>query len=178
MQQVQLCLVVAMAKNRVIGRENELPWRLPEDLARFQGITMGHPIIMGRKTFESIGRPLRGRTSIVVTRQPQWSVEGVIVVHSLDEAYDAAAKQARADGLQEIMLIGGAELFEQGMSHSDRIYLTEVEAEVDGDTFFPKITLSDWQVTTEDTWPADENNEFACSFKVLERRNKGVDDNN
>src|SRR5262245_8417642 len=125
-------LIVAMAENGVIGRDNALPWRLPEDLRRFKTITMGKPVIMGRKTFESIGKPLPGRTNIVLTRDKSWSADGVSVVHSFDEA------MARAGEVAEVAVIGGAELFRMALARADRIYLTLVHAEVAGDVVFPQ----------------------------------------
>ena len=131
-------LVVAMARNRVIGRDNQLPWRLPADLAYFKRVTMGHPIIMGRRTYESIGRPLPGRLNIVVSRNPQFRAPGCTVVPSLDDAWRAAGE---AD---EVCVIGGTSIFAEALPAADRIHLTEVEAEVPGDTWFPEFDRGEW----------------------------------
>lgn len=129
-----MSLIVAMTENRVIGVENRLPWNIPEDLKRFKKITSGHPIIMGRKTYESIGRPLPGRTNIVITRQKDYRAEGVIACSSLREALDWAN---RAPGSDEIFVIGGGEIFKQALPLTDRIYLTIVEWPFEGDAYFP-----------------------------------------
>jgi len=131
-------LVVAMARNRVIGRDNQLPWRLPADLAYFKRVTMGHPIIMGRRTYESIGRPLPGRLNIVVSRNPQFSAPGCTVVPSLAEAWRAAGDA------EEVCVIGGTSIFAEALPAADRIHLTEVEAEVPGDTWFPEFDRGEW----------------------------------
>ncbi|MFY0580643.1 dihydrofolate reductase [Cystobacter fuscus] len=132
---MRLSAIVAMASNRCIGRDNTLPWRLPADLQRFKRLTLGHTLLMGRKTYESIGRPLPGRTMLVVTRQHGWAPEGIEVAHSLEEAL------ARARG-DEIFLAGGAQLYEQAMDRVRRLYLTRIDREYEGDTFFPDVDLS------------------------------------
>jgi dihydrofolate reductase len=129
-----LSMIVAMSDNRVIGIENRLPWHIPEDLKRFKKITSGHPIVMGRKTFESIGRPLPGRTNIVVTRNKDYRAEGVFACFSLKEALEFAG---RAPGAEEIFVIGGGELFREALPMADRIYLTEVKWPYEGDAYFP-----------------------------------------
>lgn len=166
---VGLSLVVAMAKNRVIGRDNGLPWHLPKDLAYFKKITMGHPIIMGRKTFDSIGRPLPGRTNIVVTRQAEWCHEGVLAVGSLQEAITLAEEVATQDGLKEIMLIGGASLYEQALTLASKLYLTEVQANVDGDTLFPEYDASAWKEFRREPCVADETNPYDYAFVAFNR---------
>src|SRR5258708_8442730 len=138
---MRIALVVAMARNRVIGRDNALPWRLPSDLASFKRVTLGHPVVMGRRTFESIGKPLAGRKNIVITRNPRLLAPGCIVVHSLDAAWDAAA------GADEAFVIGGTTLFEETLPLADVIHLTEVEAEVEGDTVFPEFHRARWRET-------------------------------
>lgn len=155
--------IVAVAENDVIGRGNQLPWHLPADLRRFKALTMGKPMIMGRKTFDSIGRPLPGRTSIVVSRQPTLSIAGCIVVGSLSEAI-AAAGQA-----PEITLIGGAELFRQALPSIDVIHLTRVHAQVPGDVFFPPLVPAQWRSTLLARHAADENHAYAFSFMELRR---------
>lgn len=139
-----LSLIVAHADNRVIGHNNQLPWHLPEDLKRFKKLTMGHHIIMGRKTYESLGRLLPGRTTVIVTRDPDYKVEGAKVVHSIPEALAACA------GDSEPFLIGGAELYLQGLPVVTRLYLTRVFAEVRGDAFFPAIEMADWELVSEE----------------------------
>jgi dihydrofolate reductase len=132
-------IVVAKARNGVIGVDGGLPWRIPEDLARFKQITMGHALIMGRETFESIGRPLPGRINIVLTRRPEWSHEGVEVARSFDEALQTAAVKG-----VDAYIAGGAEVYRSALEHADRIELTEVDAEPEGDTWFPEVDWSQW----------------------------------
>ena len=145
---MSLSALVAMASNRCIGRDNALPWRLPEDLKRFKRLTLGHTLVMGRKTYDSIGRPLPGRTTWVVTRQHDWTApEGVHVAHSLDEALAGAG-----DG--EVFLAGGAQLYEQALPRVRRLYLTLLERAYAGDTFFPPLDLSAWRLTEDEPHPA------------------------
>ena len=153
-----------MADNRVIGKNNALPWHLPADLKHFKQLTMGKPIVMGRKTFESIGKPLPGRTNIIVTRDTSYIAEGCVVVHSLDEALSIAKEQ------EEAMVIGGAKLFEQILPLAERIYLTEIHQEFDGDTHFPDLNKDEWSECERSTHGPDECNQYAYSFIVLERR--------
>ena len=152
-----------MDENRLIGADNGLPWRLPADLKHFKKITMGHPIVMGRRTWESIGRPLPGRTNIVVTRQPRYAAEGAVVVDSL-----AAAREAAGD-CDELMIIGGAHLYEQVLAEADRIYLTEVHAEFEGDTWFPELNEDEWACVSREDFARDDRNPYDYSFVVLER---------
>lgn len=133
-----LSLIVAIAQNNVIGINNTLPWHLPEDLKRFRALTMGHHIIMGRKTYESLGRLLPGRTTIIVTRNPNYVVEGAVVVHSLNEAVKACGDD------DEAFLIGGAELYQQGLQYTHKLYMTEVDLDVAGDAFFPRWDNRAW----------------------------------
>lgn len=135
-----ICLIVAMAKNRVIGGGNKMLWQLPGDFAYFKKITMGKPIIMGRKTFESIGRPLPGRTNIVVTRNTDWQADGVVAVDSISQALHTAESQNTDD----IMVIGGGDIYAQTLHMADVLYITEVDMESDGDTVFPKIDPDLW----------------------------------
>jgi dihydrofolate reductase len=157
-------LVVAVARNGVIGRDNQLPWKLPDDLAYFKRVTMGHPIVMGRRTWESIGKPLAGRKNIVVTHQPDYQAPGCTVVHSLEEAWSAAGD---AD---EVCVIGGTTLFEESLPLADRIHLTEVEAEVEGDTFFPPFDRGEWDEREVQRHPADARHAYPFRILVLERR--------
>ena len=157
-------LVVAMDRNRVIGRDNRLPWRLPADLAYFKRVTLGHPVIMGRRTWESIGRPLPGRQNIVVSRNPDYRAHGATVVGSLREAWQAAGD---AD---EACVIGGTSLFAEALPQADRIHLTEVEAEVQGDTHFPAFDRTQWVEREVARHPRDERHEFPFRIVLLERR--------
>jgi dihydrofolate reductase len=166
---MKLALIVAMAKNHVIGINNNLPWHLSEDLKYFKRVTMGKPIIMGRKTFESIGKPLPGRTNIVVTRNANYQVEGVKVVHSLKAAMELCESIAVIDGCEEAMVIGGAELYQQALPLADYLYLTEVHAEVEGDAFFREFDRSDWQEIARENFRAFEPNPYNYSFTVLEK---------
>lgn len=157
-------LIVAMARNRVIGRENSLPWRLSDDLKFFKRVTMGKPIIMGRKTWESIGRPLPGRRNIVITRNFEYFVDGIDVFHSLDEAISALQTE------DEAMIIGGASLYKIGLEYASKLYLTDVNAEVEGDTYFPKFDLTDWQEIEREAYQKNEKNEFDFVCRTLIRK--------
>jgi dihydrofolate reductase len=157
-------LVVAMAHNRVIGIDNALPWRLPAELAHFKRVTLGHPIIMGRKTYESIGRPLPGRMNIVVSRNRGFVAPGCTVVDSLDKAYAAAGN------VDEVSIIGGTSLFEAALPTADCIYLTEIEADVEGDTWFPEFDRSRWHEREIARHPADEKHAYPFRIVQLERR--------
>ncbi|WP_426754416.1 dihydrofolate reductase [Myxococcus sp. Y35] len=143
---MKLSAIVAMAANRVIGAGNQLPWRLPADLARFKRLTMGHTLVMGRKTYESIGRPLPGRTFIVVTRQRDFAPAGVQVAHSVDDAL----VQAEASGDPEVFIAGGADLYAQTMDRVQRLYLTRIDRDFPGDTWFPHVDLSGWRCVEEE----------------------------
>ncbi len=157
-------MIAAMDRNRLIGVENRLPWRLPADLAHFKRVTMGKPVIMGRHTFESLGRPLPGRLNIVVSRDPGFTAGGCTVVHSLEEALAVASRH------EEIMVIGGASFYAQTLPRARRLYLTLIEGEFEGDTFFPVLDPRDWQETNRVDHAPDERNPYPYSFVVLERR--------
>jgi dihydrofolate reductase len=159
-------MIVAMAQNGVIGRDNTLPWRLPEDLRRFKAITMGKSILMGRKTFESIGKPLPGRLNFVLTRNRDWHADGVVVVGSVDEALQKVRES------DELIAIGGAEIYRLFMPFARRIYLTQVHAEVPGDTIFPDFDSTQWMDAEYSVHPADEKNAYAVTFVTLERKNE------
>jgi len=159
-----LSCIVAVAENGVIGRGNGLPWRLSADLKRFKELTTGHALIMGRKTFESIGRPLPNRTSIVLTRDRAYQQPGAVVVHSLEEALD------RCRGEQEVFAIGGAAVFREALPRAQRLYLTRVHADVAGDVRFPDESLAGWERIEQTPLPADEKNEYATTFEVYVRR--------
>lgn len=158
-----LALIVAMSENRVIGREGRLPWRLSADLRRFKRLTLGHHLIMGRKTFESIGRVLPGRTSIVISRRAGYAIPEAAVASSLE----AALQWAQGD--PEVFVIGGGELYRLALPHAERIYLTLVHAQVEGDTLFPKLRPDDWRVVEATRFPRDGQNEFDHSFLIYER---------
>jgi dihydrofolate reductase len=158
-----ISIIVAAAENGVIGRRGELPWHLSDDLRRFKALTMGKPIVMGRKTFESIGRPLPGRRNIVITRQRGFAAEGCDVVSSIDEAIAAAGDAA------EVMVIGGSEIYALFLPHATRLYLTRVHANVDGDALFPALREPDWTLVQDDRHLADGRNEFDYSFRTYER---------
>jgi dihydrofolate reductase len=160
---MKISVIVAMAANRVIGHENRLPWHLPADLKHFKATTLGKPVVMGRRTWESIGRPLPGRTNIVITRDTAYTAEGCVVVHSLDEAIRAAGEAA------EVMIIGGAGLYRQALSLADTLYLTLIHGEFAGDTHFPQWRQDEWRETGRIDHEPDENNSHAYSFITLER---------
>jgi dihydrofolate reductase len=162
-------IIVAAAENNVIGRQGQLPWHLPADLQHFKKLTLGHPIVMGRRTFESIGRVLPGRTSIVVTGQPGWPApDGVLLAHSLPEALALAAQQL---GGEEVCIIGGGEIYRAALPAVDVVYLTEVHTTVpDGDTFFPALTPTTWREETRERHTPDAKNDLAYSFVTLRRR--------
>ena len=158
-----LSIVVAMDRERVIGRDGDLPWRLPNDLQRFRAITMGHPIIMGRRTFESIGRPLPGRHNIVVSRRRGFEADGCSVADGLPAALEIA-------GAGECMVVGGAMLYAEALPLARRLYLTEVDASVAGDTWFPDFDRDRWRELARERYPADERHAFDYAYALLERR--------
>ena len=163
---MQLSIIVAMGENRVIGIENRLPWHLPADLQHFKSVTLGKPILMGRKTFDSIGRPLPGRTNIVVTRDASFKPDGVTVVHSIEQAIQAAAEY------DEVMIVGGASFYSQLLPQVSRVYLTLVHEQVDGDAHFPELDPTEWSTVTRIDHDPDEKNRYAYSFLTLERQPK------
>lgn len=167
--EIELAVIVAAAENGIIGRNNALPWHLPEDLRYFKRTTMGKPIVMGRKTYESIGRPLPGRTNIVITRSLGWGAEGVSVVHSLDEALSLAQDVALTEGATELMVIGGAEIYDTALPLADRLYLTEVHANVEGDARLPQVDWTAWREVSRERHKASEDNPYDYSFAVFER---------
>jgi len=160
----RVSLIVAMARNGVIGVNNSLPWHLPADLKHFKSLTMGHHIVMGRKTYESIGKPLPGRTSVVVTRNPEYSLPNVIVVNSLEAALTACDKDS------EIFVIGGAELYRQAINLADRIYLTEIDADISGDAHFTEFSRDAWQEVERITNNPDDKNHYTYHFVTFDRR--------
>ena len=162
----RLSLIVAMAKNRVIGANNRIPWHLPNELKLFKSLTMGHHIVMGRKTYESIGRLLPGRTTVIVTRQQDYTVEGAIVAHSVAEAIAACKDDA------EVFVIGGADLFRETLPIADRLYLTTVDAEPEGDTFMPEFDADEWKETSAQAFGRDEKHAHACVLRIYERAHR------
>lgn len=156
-------MISAMAQNRVIGLNGSMPWHLPADLAHFKRCTMGCPVIMGRKTFDSIGKPLPGRKNIVLTRSDKLSLPGCELVNSLGDALAMVSNET------EIFIIGGQQLYQQALSLSHRLYLTHIDAQLDGDTYFPDYSHSDWQQLSLEAHPADEKNAWPYRFEVLQR---------
>jgi len=168
---IRLAVIVAAAENGVIGRDNALPWHLPEDLRYFKKVTLGKPIVMGRKTFESIGRALPGRTNIVITRKPDFQAEGVRVVASFDDALRLAQDIAASDGVQELVVIGGAEIYKAAIPRADRLYITEVHAQVEGDAILPQIEWKYWREIGRECFTAQDPNPYDYSFVVYEHLN-------
>lgn len=156
-------IVVIAAENDAIGKDNQLLCRLPDDLKHFKAVTMGKPVVMGRKTFDSIGKPLPGRLNIVVTRQSSLAIPGCAVVDSIESAMQAAGDA------QEICMIGGAELYRQALSLTHRIYLTRIHAHLEGDVFFPPLSMSEWRETHREPHAADERHPYPFTFITLER---------
>lgn len=165
---MRVTIIAAMDRQRLIGKGDGLPWRLPADLRHFKAMTMGKPVIMGRKTFESIGRPLPGRTTIVITRDTDYHPEGVIVAHTINDALEAAREVAGDGG--EVMVAGGANVYFQFLPRADRMLLTLVHGRFEGDTWFPAYDRRDWGVIAEEHHPADEENPWPYSFITLKRR--------
>ncbi len=159
-------IIAAMSENRVIGVRNALPWHLPADLRHFRSLTMGHTVIAGRKNYESIGRPLPGRTNIIVTRDPAYRAPGCTVVHSIDAALEAAG----ADN--EIFVIGGAQIYEQTIRLAERMYLTLVHARIEGDAFFPPFDPGEWNEIEREQHAADERHVYAYTFITLVRKHR------
>lgn len=159
-----ISFIVAMDENRVIGKNNQLPWHLPEDLKFFKRVTMGHPIAMGRKTHESIGRALPGRENIIITRQPDYLSEGCTVFHSVEEFITCCKDQN-----EEIFVIGGAEIFNATFAFADRLYITLIHEQFDGDTFFPEYPEQDWELISREQGITDEKNPYRYEFRIYQR---------
>lgn len=162
---VTISLVAAAATNNAIGKDGKMPWHLPNDMKHFKNITWGMPVVMGRKTYESLGKPLPGRKNIVISRQPSWKAEGIVVVKNIEDAL-FIAKQSDAN---EVMVIGGGEIYRAMMDRAKRIYLTRVEAEPEADTFFPSIDPGQWYLVSQKNHEADEKNAYNYSFQIWER---------
>ncbi len=163
MARPRISIIAAVADNRVIGRANRLPWRLPADLRHFKALTMGKPMVMGRRTWESLPGLLPGRPHIVVTRNPGYRAEGGQVVHSLREALQVAGE------VPEVMIVGGAELYREALTLADRLYLTRVHATPQGDTLFPDYPAAEWREVAREVRPADDGNPLSCTFLTLDR---------
>ncbi len=161
---MKIVILVAFDQNRLIGRNNELPWHLPADLKYFKSVTMGHHIIMGRKTYDSIGKPLPGRISVVITKQQNWIAEGCVVAHSLEDAFLQCGDE------KEVFIIGGAQIFEQSISVATDLYITKILNEFEGDTYFPVIDDNDWETVSKIDCLPDEKNKWPYSFIRLRRK--------
>lgn len=168
---MKLAMIVAMAKNNVIGLDNDMPWHLPADLQWFKKTTLGSPIIMGRKTYESIGRPLPGRLNIILSRDSSLSIEGCTVVNSIEDAMRAAedANQASDNPKEEVFITGGSHLYNTFLEQADTLYITLIDAKLEGDTFFPDYTQYNWQEIHKSEHPADDKNPYSLTFLKLER---------
>jgi dihydrofolate reductase len=161
-----ISFMVAAAENGVIGKDNRLPWQLPNDLKYFKSITWGMPVIMGRKSYDAVGKPLAGRTNIVITRNQSWQPEGVRVAHSLDEAIEQAEKLY----VKEIFIIGGAEIFKMALARAGKIYRTLIHHHFEGDAFFPPIDPAEWTLTSEHLCAADDKNRWPHTFQIWNRK--------
>ncbi|MDF2856933.1 MAG: dihydrofolate reductase [Neobacillus sp.] len=160
-----ISFIVAMDENRVIGKDNQLPWHLPEDLKFFKRVTMGHPIAMGRKTHESIGRILPGRENMIITRQPDYQREGCTVFHSIGDFVEYTRRTN-----DEIFIIGGAEIFKGTFEYADRLYITHIHDRFEGDTFFPKFNVSEWELISSEQGMKDEKNPYDYEYKIYDRK--------
>tara|TARA_R110002167_G_scaffold327643_3_gene533926 strand:+ start:13313 stop:13801 length:489 start_codon:yes stop_codon:yes gene_type:complete len=158
-----LSMIVAHANNRVIGKNNAMPWHLPADLAYFKKTTLGKPIIMGRKTYESIGRPLPGRQNIVISRDGNYQAEGVDVVSSVDAAL------ALVNDVEEVMVIGGGAIYQHCLAAAQRLYITHIDADIDGDTYFPEYDFNVWKKMSSELRPSDDKNQYQLNFTVYEK---------
>lgn len=158
-----ISIIVAFAENSVIGRDMDLPWHISADLKRFKALTMGHHIVMGRKTYESIGRLLPGRTTVIITRQENYHVEGAVVINSFNEAHAMAAQDS------ELFIIGGGQIYEIALPFARKLYVTRVHTEVEGDTKFPEVQWNDWKLVSVEHHTADEKNDHDYSFEAYEK---------
>ncbi len=165
---MDIALIWAMSRNRVIGRDNTLPWRLPLDMKHFMATTMGKPVIMGRRTLESMKAPLPGRTNIVLTTNRSYQREGVRVVYDLDTAVEVAQAQCEIDGQDEVMVIGGADIYALALPRATRLYITHVEAEIEGDVYFPEFDLHRWRCVQSETYPRDERHSEDFRIAIYE----------
>ncbi|GAA5216107.1 type 3 dihydrofolate reductase [Corallincola platygyrae] len=161
---MKISLIAAMANDRVIGKDNQMPWHLPADLKHFKAVTLGKPVVMGRKTFESIGRPLPGRQNIVITRDPEWTADDVTVVHGTEQAMIAAGP------VEELMIIGGGNIYQQFLSQADRLYLTFIELDAEGDAWFPDYQAEKWNEIESESHGPDDKNRYNYRFVTLEKK--------
>jgi len=159
-----ISFIAAMDKNRVIGKDNSLPWNMPADMKHFKDLTLGKPIVMGRKTYETIGKPLPNRKNIIITRDQDYKAEGCIVAHSIEESLQSA------ENAEEVMVIGGANIYKQFLPRTDKIYLTIIEHDFEGDTYFPEYNEDEWKEVEREEHKADEENEYDYVFITLERK--------
>lgn len=166
--EMQVAIVVARARNGVIGARNDLPWRLPADLKHFRKVTIGNPVIMGRRTWESIGKALPDRRNIVITRNPEFAAAGAETADSVEAALAMVA------GIRDVMIIGGAAIYKESMRYVTRMYVTEVHADIEGDTYFPNFDITEWRETRREDHAADEANPYPYSFVTLEKAASGV----
>lgn len=166
---MKLALIAALAQNRVVGIDNKLPWHLPEDLKYFKRVTTGKAVVMGRKTYESIGRPLPNRTNIVITRNQDFTAPGIEVVTSLEAALELAENISLINGVDEVMVIGGAQIYEATLPRADRLYLTHVHADVEGDAYFPNVNMNEWKELGREDYAASETNPYDYSFVVYDK---------
>ena len=162
---MKISFVVAAANNNIIGKDNQLVWNLPNDMKFFKNVTWGMPVVMGRKSFDSLGKPLKGRKNIILTRQPGWKAEGTLVAKTFEEA----VKLVEEMDVKEMMVIGGGEIFKMLMDKADRIYITRVDAAPEGDTYFPVIDPKQWKLVSRSDHKADEQHKYDYSFQVWER---------
>jgi len=167
--EIKICMIAALARNGVIGANGKIPWHIPSDFAHFKRITMGKPMIMGRKQFESVGRALPGRTNIVVSRQKNYQPDGVVVINDFAAAVGHARAIALADGAKEVMIIGGGQIYQQGMALADKLYLSHVDLEITGDVVFPKLDLALWEMVQQLPVNPNERDQAAYSIKVYRR---------
>jgi dihydrofolate reductase len=163
-----ISILVAVSKNHVIGKENKLPWHLPADLKYFKRTTLGHHIVMGRSTFESIGKPLPGRTNVIITRQEHYQAPGCVVVGDIKKAFEFC----RTQGEEECFVVGGGDIIRQTLLWADRIYLTCIDAEFEGDTFFSPLNEDDWQLVKDEPYEADDQNSYPYRFQVYEAKSQ------
>lgn len=159
-----ISIIVAMDKKRLIGRNGDLPWHLPNDLEYFRNVTMGHMIVMGRKTFEAIGKPLDGRKNVVLTREVNYKAEGIEVVHSIKEVL------SKVDNNQEIFIIGGGEIYKQFLPYADKLYITKIDYEFEGDTYFPNVNSNEWEKVSIKKGITDELNPYNYYFNIYKRK--------
>lgn len=167
---MRIAMIWAMAENRVIGRNNKLPWHLPNDLKYFKQLTTGKPVIMGRKTYDSIGKPLPNRVNIVVTRDGNFQADGIKVVHDLPSAIELADAECLISGADEVIIMGGAEIYKLGLPYADRLYITFVHSEVEGDAYFPEFDLSAYEEMGRERFDADGPNPYDYSFCIFDKK--------